>query len=724
MNDVPSPIPPVVAEEQSLLADVETSLARRGSGSDKRAASYDEELVLLRDEIGEARLEDVPALIAQMERLQGVSLRRAEAVGALVDPGSPYFAHLRLRERDGRGKRERDVMIGRATFVDTNAGVRIVDWRKAPVSQLYYRYAEGSPYEERFGDRDVEGEVVVRRTVTIENAALVRIATPDTVHLRTPDGWQTLAGHEGHLSGGQGTATRPDAFRRGVLGGGPFAQRLDRHLPEIAALIDPRQFDLITMPESGVVVIQGGAGSGKTTIGLHRMAYLNYADPARFAPGRMAVVVYGEALAQYTSQVLPALGVPGVSAVTFCSYAARELARSIPWLRVPTTDDVPSAVTRLKKHPALLRELERRAGEYRGPRDSRGVVALWADVLTDLPGLLAIMTDGASDPISPEEIRRAHQVMAERCSAVLDSDPRDRDDSAPLLGETDDEDVRGEVGVDGRRTEDERALLDPEDHAILLRLMQLVRGPLTGTRRGLFTHLFVDEAQDLSPLELAVLIGQTTSQRSITLAGDTSQRLLMDNGFGDWQAVLGHLELSHVAIEPLKIAYRSTREIMEVAQHAMGHLADPDPPRAPRSGAPVEAHRFPGTGAAVAFLADALRPLAASEPRSTVAVLARHPEQADLYFDGLRRAEVPNLRRVRAQDFSFRPGVEVTEIRQVKGLEFDYVVLVDVNLATFPTDDESRHLFHIGATRAAHQLWLLVTSPRPSPLIPSGILHQ
>jgi DNA helicase-2/ATP-dependent DNA helicase PcrA len=76
---------------------------------------------------------------------------------------------------------------------------------------------------------------------------------------------------------------------------------------------------------------------------------------------------------------------------------------------------------------------------------------------------------------------------------------------------------------------------------------------------------------------------------------------------------------------------------------------------------------------------------------------------------------------VRAQDFAFRPGVEVTDIRQVKGLEFDYVILVDATASTFGTDDESRHLFHIAATRAAHQLWLLVTAS-PSLLIPPGYL--
>ena len=83
-------------------------------------------------------------------------------------------------------------------------------------------------------------------------------------------------------------------------------------------------------------------------------------------------------------------------------------------------------------------------------------------------------------------------------------------------------------------------------------------------------------------------------------------------------------------------------------------------------------------------------------------------------------AEIPNLRRIRAYEFAFRPGVEVTEIRQVKGLEYDYVVLVDVNASSFPSDDESRHLLHIGATRAAHQLWLVSSGP-PSTLMPAWL---
>ena len=802
----------IPAEEERLLARVLASLTAHAQAQAARPAAagggssggndgtattmgpgasrgYADEMVALRDEIGEARLEDVPALVAQMERLQGVSLTRADLQTMLVDPASPYFGHLRLREQvRGRGAVERDVLVGRATFVDAAARVNIVDWRHAPVSQLFYRYGEGSDYEERFGDRDVEGEIVARRIVTIEGGVLTRVACPQGVWVRArggsnDDGWQRSDLPTYELAGGQGTATRPahavPVPRRGVLGAAPTGrQALDRHLPEIAALIDPRQFDLITARD-GVVVIQGGAGSGKTTVGLHRLAYLAHTFPDKFPPRRLAVVTHGAALAAYIGEVLPSLGAPGVRVVTFRALAERGLAADIPWLRARIADDAVPAVTRVKSHPALLHELERLAAAYGGKRGSRAAVALWADLLTDRGRLLALLGGAAEMPVAERDIFDAHRIMVDRVAAIVARDPRDGDgerDRAPgartkgkragkrgkpapapgpemhwtamglaqkhgqrtvdsdlpegvrrvegdgdlIDGDDDAEDdqnIRGETGIDGLRTEDDEPLLDLDDVAILLRASQLVRGA-----KHPFAHLFIDEAQDLSPMKLSVLIGRTPKP-SITLAGDTSQRLFLDNGFGDWRGVLGHLALAHVAVEPLRIAYRSTREIMAVARAAMGPLADPDPPEAPRSGAPVETFRFPAAGAAVAFLAEALRDLAAREPRATVALLARHPEQADRYHEGLRRAEVPALRRVRAQEFAFRPGVEVTDVRQVKGLEFDYVVMLDVNASSYGRDDESRHLFHIGVTRAAYQLWLIVTGDA-SPLIESARLAR
>jgi DNA helicase-2/ATP-dependent DNA helicase PcrA len=138
---------------------------------------------------------------------------------------------------------------------------------------------------------------------------------------------------------------------------------------------------------------------------------------------------------------------------------------------------------------------------------------------------------------------------------------------------------------------------------------------------------------------------------------------------------------------------------------------------------PVELFRFSHTGDAVGFLAESLRALSQAEPLASIAVITRTPEQAAEYARGFVNAEVPHVRLVAEQDFPFRPGIDVTDVRQVKGLEFDYVILVEVTAASYPDDVEARHLLHIAATRAAHQLWI-TTTDRPSPLLPKALCDR
>jgi len=721
----------IVADELGLLGRVDSFLKDYRPSRPPPTRDYEKQLIAVRDQIAISRMEDVPTLLEEMQRIQGISARRAEISVEPVDPKSPYFGHVRLKE-EGRGTR--DVLIGKTTLVDARAGVRIVDWRHAPVSQIYYKYEEGAEYEETLGEREVVGEVLVRRTVTILDGGLRRVSSPQGTFVRKPDGWRHLDNENVELAGGQGTAVRPGDMR-GVLGvDDNFNQREDRHLPEIAALLDPRQFELISKPDSGLIVIQGGAGSGKTTIGVHRLAYLAYQSRHRFAPDKLLVVVGSPALRAYISEVLPALGIGRVPVETFAEWARAARKRTIPWLEAEIEENTPALITRFKTHPAILRLMEKRAEEVQEDptvrRDSRGVLWFWADILTDLNRLQAAFAKAGDRDFGPEQVKRAWRWCSDRCPAVLDLDPGDRTERKAASRDDDDDDEA--LGADERALGDERATLDEEDDALILRASQLLRGELRKGKQALvYEHLFVDEAQDLAPVDLAVLLGAVRAvpgkegksglkMRSATLAGDTAQRLQMDHGFKDWREVLDDLGLSRVDVEPLRIAYRSTRQVLDVARAVLGPLADPEPPLAPRSGAPVECHEFPSPGAAVAFLGDALRPLFAREPLATVAVLARHVEQADVYYEAMCMADIPNLRRIRSYEFGFKPGVDVTEIRQVKGLEFDYVILVDVNRQSFPTDDESRHLLHIGATRAAHQLWIISTGER-SELLPDWL---
>jgi DNA helicase-2/ATP-dependent DNA helicase PcrA len=781
----------IVDEESRVLARVQKHLANRPLRRTGRI-DYDSELVTLRDQIAEARLEDVPALVAQMERLQQVAARRADVNTGEVDSASPYFGRLVLLE----GNRKREVLIGRATYLDSRTGVQIVDWRDAPVSRVYYRYEEGDDYDEVFGDRPVEGEVLTRRSLSISAGKLRRIGAPQGTFMMRTDGQWVRAGQSAtQLKGGQGSAPRPSDYKPvGKLGVAVNGEgREDKHLPEIASLIDKRQFELITRPDSGLVVIQGGAGSGKTTIGLHRMAYLAFQQPKRFRPDQMLIVVFNDALARYISYVLPALGVSGVPVTTYNSWARKQRLSHLPALPKNYTDDTPDLVVRLKKHPALLRmiddhlariedlfeaklreaaagmegleravelfrdsqktalrerlrELRKWAGDPQHPvplplrhaieRETMeferysDVVAVWSELLTDRAALVAGLERHAPGEWTDGQISAAFRWCVDRCGEVvaaleeLEDEPRRTRDKHGKREEPPPprEKLESEVGIDGA-SETEAVLLDWEDDALLLRLYQRLRGPLQRHKEPLrYEHVFVDEAQDLSPLELAVVLN-TARGDCVTLAGDTAQRLYMDNGFSEWRSVLNDLGYAHVSIEPLRISYRSTFEIMSFANEVLGELVDSAAATAPRHGVPVELFGFSHTGEAMGFLGEALRSLVHSEPLASVAVITRTPEQAVEYARGLQNAEVPHVRLIAEQDFPFRPGVDVTDVRQVKGLEFDYVVLVEVTAASYPSSPEARHLLHIAATRAAHQLWI-TTSDRPSPLLPADLVDR
>jgi DNA helicase-2/ATP-dependent DNA helicase PcrA len=160
-------------------------------------------------------------------------------------------------------------------------------------------------------------------------------------------------------------------------------------------------------------------------------------------------------------------------------------------------------------------------------------------------------------------------------------------------------------------------------------------------------------------------------------------------------------------VSTLEVSYRCTHEIASFAVGLLGDLReDPTPPETVRSGPVVELFRFTDHGACVGWLSDALKELVAAEPLASVAILAPSPELARLYFAGLQTSETPRLRLVEHQNFTFAPGIEVTLVEQVKGLEFDYVVLVEASSTSYPDTATSRRRLHVGATRAMHQLWL------------------
>ena len=396
--------------------------------------------------------------------------------------------------------------------------------------------------------------------------------------------------------------------------------------------------------------------------------------------------------------MLPALGVEGVRVVTYHEWVTEQRRRHFPRLPAETRDDAPAAVQRLKLHPALSVALAEQVGRVPGGATAAQALDDWASVLTQgelLAGVCARVAPGA---FAPAEIDR-----------FVDWNRRRNEELFARL--------EGDAEAEGA--------LDPEDETLLLRAWQLRVGPLQRGRRALrYVHLAIDEVQDFAPIEVQVLLDCLDRRRSITLAGDTQQHLAADSGFTSWSDFLERLGVEGAEVETLRVSYRSSREIVSFARSLLGDLAEDDePPLTTRSGPAVELFRFSDRGACVAFLADALGELRAAEPLASVAVLTPSPEASALYAAGLLESEVPEVRRVENQDFTFAPGVEVTEVEQVKGLEFDYVVLVDVGLEVYPEAPVPRRRLHVGATRAVHQLWLTCVGT-PSPVVASLIAES
>ncbi|MCB9555115.1 MAG: ATP-binding domain-containing protein [Deltaproteobacteria bacterium] len=761
----------IIKDEQRLLARVVEALSKLSIQS-TGAPDYDAALINLRDQLADAKPEDIAPLVEQMTRLSMIAQRYGKGRDLPIDPETPYFAHIRLTEDN----KQRDVLVGKRGFIDRASNVSIVDWRNAPVSRIYYRYEEGDDYEEQFGDQIRSGRVDARRAVSVAHGRLRRIGCPQgTFFCEDQSGdWFTVENEQrSELAGGQGTAARPPVKRHrsrdGKLGQGAIQLRADKHLPEIAALIDPKQFDLITQPDSGLVVLQGGAGTGKTTVALHRIAYLNFAARKRFRPDRMVVIVPTIAMVRYIDNVLPSLGVAGVRVQTSQDWFEQTLTRVFPQAKRRIVDDAPPLIAQIKKHPVMLaaaklyidRQVASTEQQLRerlhGSDDGEVVLAVWqlsagAPLSVRLRRLrywlhneaeISVLARQQADGLSKQLLRRSNdgfsdwaEMLTDRelLKQAIDSHPdatlSDREIGqfcrhCALQSEEKEEsaldDDGAHIAVDGldERKQTRAGTLDRADCAILLHLHLLKNGSIRPHQGDAvrYTHLVVDEAQDLSAIDLKVLLGTADDRKSVTLAGDTQQRLVFDNAFADWDALLKELGALPTTNTTLTLGYRSTAEVLELARGLLGELAHETQSEATRHGAPVEVHLLGGQGEAVALLADALRSLAVREPLASTALIARFPAQASMYADALRLAEVPNVRLVRNFNFSFKPGVEVVDVAQVKGLEFDYVVLLDVNASNYPQSIESRHLLHIAATRAAHQLWIIVTG-KPSTVLP------
>jgi hypothetical protein len=507
---------------------------------------------------------------------------------------------------------------------------------------------------------------------------------------------------------------------------------------DIVATIQPEQDDLIRAPLADTICIQGGPGTGKTAVGLHRAAFLLYEYRGRLARDGVLVVGPSTAYLAFIRDVLPGLGevdvaqrsveglVAGVAvtgedrpeaAAVKADARMASVVRRAAFLHVrPPVEPLEVRWRhRVVRLPAAL--LRRRVGELVGG-DVRYLVGRdhLRDWVVDRCLRQLERTEGLTAFDSPAEVER-NLAGSPALRSFLDRTWPRLDPSRlvfRLLSEA------GFLAAAGRQllSGEEQALLRWPKRPRSLKaaawsvgdafLIDEAADVLGGT--ATFGHVVADEAQDLSPMQLRA-VGRRCRFGSATLLGDLAQRTTPWSA-GRWEDALGHLGRRSTRVENLPRAFRAPKEVLDFANRLLPEIAPGvRPARSVRS--------VPGS----------LRIRATTAEAATAAWLEALDEALDedgsvglVAADGALPAICAELRRrgveFREVDrFDTAARLAVVPASAVKGLEFDQVVLVEPAAVADPALGLAglRRLY-TALTRAVLALRVVHADPLPAAL--------
>ena len=581
--------------------------------------------------------------------------------------------------------------IGRIGLFDDDHDPLLIDWR-APVAQPFYRATTADPIG-----------VFRRRHIRLAGRTVVAV-DDDILDLAALD----------------------DHDQRSLIGEAALFASLsaDRtgRMSEIVATIQAEQDAIIRSGLPGVLVVQGGPGTGKTVVALHRAAYLLYTHREQLARRGVLVVGPNATFLRYIEQVLPSLGENEVVLST--------IGELLPGV-VGTAAESPEA-SRLKGSLQMVEVIARAVRAVRRERARKDITPerlltmLWSS-----PERLAAAAPELSATERAALYRRPGEPWTRADVALLD-------EAADLLGDTD------AVKRQRRQADAERAAADAENLAYTREVVhsQLEAGGLTvdpldvepfiklmaertrhrdapGTiaeraaadRTWQFGHVIVDEAQELSPMEWRMLM-RRCQRRSMTLVGDLAQAGT-DTGVRSWAELLDRYAPGRWRTAELTVNYRTPAEIMAVAGDVLTAI---DPAAAP----PVSAR---STGVIPWSRSRARRPVrpdpdrrrrgrAGPDRRRTPGRDRARSRYAEL--TALVSAALPGIAHG-SDPALLDASTAILEVDQSKGLEFDSVLIADPGAILRDSPRGGSDLY-VAVTRATKRLGVIADGSLPDVL--------
>ncbi|GHH30722.1 HelD family protein [Streptomyces lanatus] len=654
----------------------------------------------MREDVESLDISDVTANWVNAEVLARQIDDRIKALADLSDTPL-FFGRLDYLHAPGaegaEGAEGERFYIGRRHVHDAEGDPMVIDWR-APVSQPFYRASKKDPLD-----------IALRRRFGYTGGDLTAY---EDEHLSDP----------------------AEAARTSKL----LQQEIERPrvgpMRDIVATIQPEQDEIVRSGLGGTVCVQGGPGTGKTAVGLHRVAYLLYAHRERLARTGTLVIGPNRSFLHYIEQVLPALGELSVRQATVDDLVAH--------VEVRGTDDAATAVI---KGDARMAEVLRRAVYSHVSMPTEPVVVVrgsrrWRvaayEVEETVRELLARdIRYGAARDALPQRIAHAVLVQMERSGEAPDDRVQDAVarnsavkaavkaiwppvDPAKLVlrlladGEFLAEHAAGVLDEDEQKKilwakparSVKSAKWSAADAVLIDETNDIVaRTPSLG-------HVVLDEAQDLSPMQYRA-VGRRCTTGSATVLGDLAQGTT-PWATRSWDEALGHLGKSDGVIEELTAGFRVPTDVITYASRLLPHIAPGLAPVASIRENPgfFEVRKAEaGSGEVVAACRELLRNEGSI---GLIAADARIPELAE----ALGAAGITYLSP--GEETSEQTRLTLVPASLAKGLEYDYVVLDEPQAVVDGEPDERTGLrrLYVALTRAVSGLVVVHAAGLPGQL--------